>query len=128
MSRIPSGPNSSAALGLSTEERLLRYKKELHQQLITGMDLSAIGTMGEEELRQEVRRGAELLCGQSADLLSYSERERLINEVMDETFGLGPLEALMRDPGISDIMINGPKTVYIEKYGRLHKTEVVFND
>ena len=62
------------------------------------MDLSAIGSMSEDELREEVRRGAEQLCRQSNDLLSLSERERLIGEVLDETFGIGPLEVLMRDP------------------------------
>ena len=129
MSRIsPGGYNPLGAAQPSSEDRLLRYKKELHQQLITGMDLSALSTMSEEELRAEVRRGAEELCRQSSDLLSYSERERLISEVLDETFGLGPLETLMRDPHISDIMINGPKTVYVEKRGRLQRSEVVFND
>ena len=68
---------------LTGEERLLRYKKELHQQLIAGMDLSAIGGLNEEELRLEVRRGAEELCRQSSDRRSLSERERLINEVVD---------------------------------------------
>ena len=94
---------------LTPEERFLRYKKELHQQLITGMDLAAIGTMDEEELRAggpPRRRGAvppELRPAQP------SERERLVNEVLDETFGLGPLEPLLHDPTITDILINGPK-------------------
>ncbi len=119
---------SGAAVRLSPEERFLRLKKELHQQLIASMDLSAIGTMNEAELRLEVRRAAEELCRQSSDLLSLSERERLVNEVLDETFGLGPLESLMRDTEISDILINGPKTVYIERRGRLSKTNVAFHD
>src|SRR5262249_38691411 len=114
---------------LSTaEERFLRHKRELHQQLIAGMDLSAIGTMGEAELRLEVRRAAEDLCRRSSDLLNLSERERLVEEVLDETFGLGPLEPLMRDSTISDILINGPKTIYIERQGRLSRSEVAFND
>jgi pilus assembly protein CpaF len=112
----------------SAEERFLRYKKELHQQLISGMDLTAIGTLNEEELRLEVRRAAEELCRLSSDLLSLSERERLVDEVLDETFGLGPLEPLTRDPTITDILINGPKTVYVERQGRLERTDVVFND
>ena len=77
----------------------------------------------EDELRLEVRRQAEALCRSRADLLSLSERERLVNEVLDETFGLGPLEPLMRDPEISDILINGPKTIYVERRGRLSKTD-----
>ncbi len=114
--------------GISAEERLLRIKKELHQKLISDMDLSAIGSMNEQELREEVRRGAEQLCRQSDDLLSFAERERLIGEVLDETFGIGPLEPLMRDPTVSDILVNGPKCVYVERRGRLTRSDVVFND
>ena len=110
------------------DERLLKYKKELHQQLIVSMNLSAIGTMSEDELRLEVRRAAEELCRLSSDLLSLSERERLVNEVLDETLGLGPLEPLLRDPTISDILVNGPKMVFIERGGRLERVNVAFND
>src|SRR6516162_7476716 len=115
MSRMPSSPSSPNGTVMTAEERFLRHKKELHQQLITSMNLGSIGTMEEEELRLEVRRAAEDLCRQSADLLNLSERERLVNEVIDETFGLGPLEPLMRDPLVTDIMINGPKTAYVER-------------
>src|SRR6266567_6349710 len=109
-------------------ERLLHYKKELHQQLIASMDLSAIGTMSEEELRVEVRRAAEELCRLSSDLLSLSERERLVSEVLDETFGLGPLEPLLRDPAVSDILVNGYDNVYVERGGKLAETNVRFKD
>jgi len=112
----------------SADERMLRIKQDLHQKLISELDLSAMGSLGEEELRDEVRRGAEQLCRQSNDLLSMSERERLVGEVLDETFGIGPLEVLMRDPTVSDILVNGPKCVYVEKRGRLSRSEVVFND
>jgi pilus assembly protein CpaF len=117
-----------AQAGASAEDRLLRHKIELHRQLISGMDLSAIGTMSDEDLRLEVRRAAEELCRHSADLLSLADRERLVNEVIDETFGLGPLEALMRDPTVSDILVNGPRTVYVERAGRLERVPIVFND
>ena len=103
-------------------------KRELHQEVIGKMDLSAMGTMREDELRLEVRRQAEALCRRRADLLSLDEREKLVNEVLDETFGLGPLEVLMRDTEISDILINGPKTVYIERKGQLSKSSVAFHD
>jgi pilus assembly protein CpaF len=112
----------------TTESRFLRLKRDLHQQLITGMDLAAIGTMDEPELRREVRIAAEELCRQSSDLLNLAERERLVDEVLDETFGLGPLEPLMRDPTITDIMINGPKVAYVERRGRLERAEVAFHD
>jgi pilus assembly protein CpaF len=113
---------------MSADARFLQHKKDLHQQLINSMDLSAIGQMNEEVLRVEVRRAAEELCRQRSDLLSLAERERLVNEVLDETFGLGPLEPLLRDPSITDILINGPKTVYIERLGRLEPARIAFHD
>jgi pilus assembly protein CpaF len=106
----------------------MQYKKVLHEQLVSGMDLAAIATLSDNDLRTEVRRAAEELCRLSSDLLTLGERERLVNEVLDETFGLGPLEPLLRDPTISDIMINGPKTVYIERQGRLEKAAIAFSD
>ena len=116
------------ATAAGKDQRFLRLKQDLHEQLISRLDLSAIGTMSEEELRLEVRRAAEELCRMGSDLLSLGERERLVNEVLDETFGLGPLEPLMRDPTITDIMINGPKTVYVERNGRLERANIAFND
>jgi pilus assembly protein CpaF len=138
MSRIP--PNSlhpahptfgghfAHGAPMSAEDQFLQYKKQLHHQLITNMDRAAIGTMSEEEMRLEVRRAAEELCRLSSDLLSLSERERLVNEVLDETFGLGPLEPLFQDPTITDIMINGPKTVYVERNGQLEMADITFID
>jgi pilus assembly protein CpaF len=117
--------NGSAPL---LDDRLLRYKKELHNQLIGGMNLAAIGSMNEDELRHEVRQAAEELCRLSSDLLSLSDRERLVNEVMDETFGLGPLEVFLRDPTVTDILINGPKTVFVERNGVLEEGHVAFHD
>jgi pilus assembly protein CpaF len=105
-----------------------RLKQQLHQQLIAGMDLSVLGSVPREELRAEVRRVAEELCQRSSNLLNRAERERLVNEVLDETFGLGPLEALMADPTISDILINGHKVVYVERNGRLERADIVFTD
>src|SRR5436190_8439129 len=129
MTRLPGhGAKPSTNGTTSPEERLLRYKKELHQRLITGLDLSALSKLGDDELRQEVRRATEDLCHRSADLLSLSEREWLVSEVLDEAFGLGPLEPLMRDPSVSDILINGPKTVYVERRGRLEKISCSFHD
>jgi pilus assembly protein CpaF len=128
MSRMQSPSLTANGPAPMAQERFLRYKKQLHEQLITGMDLAAIGTMNEQELRLEVRRAAEELSRQSADLLNLAERERLVNEVIDETFGLGPLEPLMHDPSITDIMINGPKTAYVERHGKLERVNVAFHD
>ncbi|HWY86720.1 MAG TPA: ATPase, T2SS/T4P/T4SS family, partial [Gemmataceae bacterium] len=118
--------------GISTASRVLddlrRLKAQLHEQLVVGMDLAALGTMTKEQLRMEVRRVADDLCQRSSNLLSRKEREHLVSEVLDETFGLGPLEPLMKDPTITDILINGPSTVYVERNGQLEKAPVSFTD
>ncbi len=110
------------------EDWYLALKRRLHQEVISSMNMATIGTLREEDLRLEVRRQAETLCRQRAQLLSLAERERLVNEVVDEAFGLGPLESLMHDPEVTDILINGPRTIYIERRGRLSKTHVAFHN
>jgi pilus assembly protein CpaF len=117
----------SASLAQATEERR-RLKAQLHQQLIANMDLTVLGSISREELRSEVRRRAEELSQRSSNLLNRAERERLVTEVLDETFGLGPLEPLMADPTISDILINGHNVVYVERNGRLERADVAFTD
>jgi pilus assembly protein CpaF len=126
----PSGPGSWTDVDelRSAADDRRRLKQQLHQQLIAGMDLSVLGSVPREDLRAEVRRVAEELCQRSSNLLNRAERERLVNEVLDETFGLGPLEALMADPTISDILINGHKVVYVERNGRLERADIVFTD
>lgn len=105
-----------------------RIKRDLHQEVIGALDLVTIGTMGENELRAEVRRVAEQLSHHRSDLLSRQEKEMLVNDVLDEVFGLGPLEALFNDHEVTDILINGPKTVYVERHGRLELSGVQFID
>jgi pilus assembly protein CpaF len=105
-----------------------RFKAQLHQQLVTGMDLSVLARLTKEQLRQEVRLVADELCKRGSNLLNRQEREKLVNEVLDETFGLGPLESLLKDPTITDILINGPKTIYVERRGQLERTNVSFMD
>jgi pilus assembly protein CpaF len=111
----------------STDE-LRRLKAQLHRQLITNMDLSVLGTLDRDTLRLEVRRVAEELCQRSSSLLSRAEREQVVSEVLDETFGLGPLEPLLQDPTITDILINGANTVYVERNGVLERAQIAFTD
>ncbi len=103
-------------------------KAELHQKLIGGLNLSVIRTVEPERLRAELRRGAEELCNSHASLLSLTDRERLVDDMLHETLGLGPLEPLMADPTISDILINGVSAVYVERRGKLERTDVRFRD
>jgi pilus assembly protein CpaF len=103
-------------------------KRRIHGKLVDKLDLSRIGDLAGDVLRREIRLVVEHLCDTENTLLNRSERERLIEEVLDETFGLGPLELLLKDPSISDILINGPKSVYVERRGKLEKTAVTFRD
>jgi pilus assembly protein CpaF len=116
------------ARAASSNEEHRRLKAQLHQQLVANMDLSVLGNIGRDELRAEVRRMAEELSQRSSNLLNRAERERLVSEVLNETFGLGPLEPLMADPTISDILINGHNVVYVERNGRLERADVAFTD
>lgn len=109
-------------------QRLAALKQDIHVQLLANMDLSAIERLDDGQLRAELRRGAEEIFRQHGHLLSTTERQRLIDEIIDETLGLGPLEALLSDPTISDILINGPKTVYVERNGRLEPSTITFRD
>lgn len=103
-------------------------KQRIHGKLVDKLDLSRVGEMDNDTLRREIRLVVEHLCDSEDTLLNRNERDRLVNEVLDETFGLGPLEMLLKDHTISDILINGPKNIYCERNGRVEKTNVVFRD
>lgn len=103
-------------------------KTLIHGKLVDKLDLSRLGDLEGDTLRREIRLVVEHLCDSENPLLNRSERERLIEEVLDETFGFGPLELLLKDTEVSDIMINGPKHVFVEKQGRLQRSDVVFRD
>ena len=84
-------------------------KRLIHGKLVDKLDLSRVSDLEGETLRREIRLVVEHLCDTENPLLNRMERERLIDEVLDETFGFGPLEVLLKDPTISDILINGPE-------------------
>ncbi len=103
-------------------------KRLIHGKLVDKLDLSRVSDLEGDTLRREIRLVVERLCDTENPLLNRMERERLIDEVLDETFGFGPLEVLLKDPTISDILINGPHKIYVERRGKLEKTEVKFRD
>jgi len=103
-------------------------KQRIHSKLVDKLDLTRVGDLEGDTLRREIRLVVEHLCDTEDTLLNRAERERLIEEVLDETFGLGPLEMLLKDHTISDILINGPKSVYVERRGKLDKTAVTFRN
>jgi pilus assembly protein CpaF len=103
-------------------------KRLIHGKLVDKLDLSRVSDLAGDTLRREIRLVVERLCDTENPLLNRMERERLIDEVLDETFGFGPLEMLLKDPTVSDILVNGPHKVYVERRGKLEKTEVKFRD
>jgi pilus assembly protein CpaF len=103
-------------------------KRHIHGKLVEKLDFSRVKDLQSDALRKDIRRVIEHLCDTENPLLNRMERERLIDEILDETLGFGPLEALLKDPTISDIMVNGPHTVYIERRGKLEKSEIKFRD
>ena len=103
-------------------------KSRLHRSLINRMDLTKLSSLTQEQVHAEVSRLAESVLAQEAMPLSASERERLVNDVQHELFGLGPLEPLLADHTISDILVNSHSIIYIERRGRLERTDVAFKD
>ena len=103
-------------------------KRRIHNKLVDKLDLTKVGDLQGDVLRSEIRLVVEHLCDTEDTLLNRNERDRLIEEVLDETLGFGPLEFLLKDPAISDILINGPKNVFVERRGKLERTNVEFRD
>lgn len=103
-------------------------KIKIHRKLIDTIDLTKISTLESEQVKTEIRRILEDMVMAEALPLSRTDRERLVTEVQHEAFGLGPLEFLMADPTISDILVNTYQNVYIERHGRLEKTDLRFHD
>ena len=116
------------AQGNSRSEQFEEIKRRIHSKLVDKLDLSRVGDMKGDKLRREIRLVVEHLCDAEETLLNRQERERIVDEVLDETFGLGPLELILKDPKVSDILINGPKNIYVEKGGQMQKSDVEFRD
>ncbi|MFC1610199.1 CpaF family protein [Myxococcota bacterium] len=103
-------------------------KAELHRRLIDKLDLKTLEKLSTEEIRSELRSILSSIVSDSEVPLNRAERERMIQELIDEVTGLGPLEPLLRDSSISDILVNTYSTVYIERRGQLSLTPVRFRD
>src|SRR5580704_15203273 len=128
---------------LSWEQRLLKntgrpkgalkpeyqeLKFTLHRKLVDKINLEALATIDNQRVRSEVRQALITLIDSEPTLLSSVEKQQICDEVLDEVFGLGPLEPLLQDPTISDILVNTHKQVYVERKGLLELTNVTFRD
>jgi len=103
-------------------------KSTIHRRLIDRLDLSTVADLTPEQLSGIIKTVVENMIAQEGIPLSRSERDRLVVEIQNETMGLGPLEPLLADTEISDIMVNGPHGVYVERRGKIEKTDVSFKD
>jgi pilus assembly protein CpaF len=106
----------------------LEFKESIHSRLLDILDLSLITSIDEKEARKQIRAVAQKLIDDESIPLNTQTRHQIIKEVEDDVLGLGPLEALLHDPTISDILVNGHKNVYVERFGKLELTPVRFND
>jgi pilus assembly protein CpaF len=103
-------------------------KSSVHRDLLSKVDVEKIATVRDERTRAQVLAVIQDLVANLKTPMSGRERERLALEVADEVFGLGPLEPLLQDPTINDILVNGHKQVYVERAGMLEETNIVFKD
>jgi pilus assembly protein CpaF len=100
----------------------------IHRRLIDTLDLTKLSSLEMERVKVEIRRILEDMVMAEAIPLSRADRDRLVADVQHEVFGLGPLETLMKDPEVSDILVNSYSRIYVERYGKLEKTDVRFRD
>src|SRR5205807_3435836 len=96
----------------------------IHRKLIDTLDLSKLSNLEMERVRVEIRRILEDMVMAESIPLSRADRDRLVMEVQHEGFGLGPLETLMKDPEIADILVNTHNQIYVERYGRSEERRV----
>ncbi len=108
--------------------RWTELKVELHQRLLDQINLSALETMTAEQIRSEIGDIVQDQLALQKHALNLNERRQLVSDVLDELLGLGPIEPLLKDPTITDILINGPQTVFVERGGKLEETPVRFKD
>ena len=99
---------------------------DLHRQLLDRIDLDVMGKLAPERLRDELRLLVEKMIGEAGLALNTAERSQIVTDVQNEVMGLGPLESLLADPTVSDILVNTYDTVYVERRGQLERTDVRF--
>jgi pilus assembly protein CpaF len=127
---VPATSNGHDGFDTGSRGRDAYYdlKTRVHRQLIERLDLAKLDVLPLETVQHQIRRIVEDMLAGDDTPLSRQEREQLVLEVEHETFGLGPLEPLMQDPTVSDILVNGSKEVYVERRGKLERTRVIFRD
>src|SRR3954466_9833773 len=119
-----------AAAATSTAPRpgYLELKANVHRKLLNRLNLEALASADRSRAEAEIRTLLFELIAEEGTPLSMTEREAFLADTIDEAFGLGPLEPLLRDPGVSDILVNTYKNVYVERSGKLERLPTTFQD
>ncbi len=112
----------------SRETRLFEVKTRIHHRLLERLDLGQLESLEEDVVAREIRQALDVLLHEETEPLNMAERNRIIQELEFEILGLGPLEPLLKDPTISDILVNRWDQVYIERAGRLERINIRFHD
>ena len=105
-----------------------KLKSKLHARLLEEIDLDSLTRLDQDTARERISQFILEIVEREKTPLALSERDQLIKEILDELFGLGPLEPLLADPSVSDILVNGSQNVYVERHGLLERTNVTFDD
>src|SRR6266545_3070449 len=121
------GPRSFVRPG-SGADRWFDIKSQVHSKLLNSLTPDQLKTLNKESVRGQIGMVVEKLIVDEGIPMTLAEREKVIEEILDEVFGLGPLEPLLKDPTISDILVNGFDNVYVERGGRMVETNVRFKD
>ena len=125
----PPPPRVEPAAASGSQHAVFQHiKGRVHRRLIERLNLSSLDKLTRDQVVEAIRKVVYDLLSQESAPLNFDEREELVTQVLDEIFGLGPLEPLIQDPSVSDILVNTFKQVYIERDGRLERTDVRFQD
>ncbi len=122
----PPGSRVAGRHAYTPEYQELKFT--LHRKLLDRINLEILSSMGGERVRAEIRGALAKLIDEEKAPLSLVEKERVIDEVLNEVFGLGPLEPLLQDPSVNDILVTTPRLVHVERAGKLYRTPVEFKD
>ncbi|MBI3209438.1 MAG: CpaF family protein [Candidatus Solibacter usitatus] len=125
---IPPRPAGPAGGSVRTADRYFELKSEIHKKLIGVLNLEKVSSLPKERLRAEIGRVVERLIEDERVPMTTAEQNKMVEEVLDEVLGLGPLEPLLKEPSISDILVNGYNKVYVERGGKLSLSPVRFKD
>jgi pilus assembly protein CpaF len=109
-------------------DRWFGIKTQIHSKLLASLTPEQLRVLNKEGVREQIGNVVERLVREEGVPMTSAERERITEEVLDEVFGLGPLEPLLKDPTVSDIMVNGYDSVYVERGGRISETNIRFKD